>query len=132
MSQSLLELTPAGPWCSGYPPEMETDPGAFTAVTATLPRPTLLAVALLGASLSSLGTLALPPASAQSALLESVKQNPQRARALCGELKGLNAQGLSYTSPQAVAQVASRQGLSPTDAEILSTYVVGLYCPDVR
>ena len=44
----------------------------------------------------------------------------------------LNAQGLSYTSPEAVAQIAARQGLSNTDAEILSTYVVGLHCPDVR
>ena len=112
------------------------------AVTATLPlhrlrrhglpRHGLLAAVLLGAALSGLGMLALPPASAQSALLDSVKKNPQRAKALCSELKNLNAQGLSYTSPQAVAQIASRQGLSPTDAEILSTYVVGLYCPDVR
>jgi hypothetical protein len=31
-----------------------------------------------------------------------------------------------------VAQVGARQGLNTTDAEILSTYVVGLYCPDVR
>jgi len=73
------------------------------------------------------------PALANSPLLESVKNNPQRAKALCAELKALNAQGLSYTSPpQAVAQIAARQGLSNTDAEILSTYVVGLYCPDVR
>jgi hypothetical protein len=28
--------------------------------------------------------------------------------------------------------VAQRQGLSTTDAEILTTYVVGLHCPDVR
>lgn len=61
-----------------------------------------------------------------------MKRNPQRAREICAELKALNAQGLSYTSAQAVAQVASRQGLNNTDAEILSTYVVGLYCPDVR
>jgi hypothetical protein len=31
-----------------------------------------------------------------------------------------------------VSQIAARQNLSPTEAEILSTYVVGLYCPDVR
>jgi hypothetical protein len=31
-----------------------------------------------------------------------------------------------------VSQIAARQALSPTEAEILSTYVVGLYCPDVR
>jgi hypothetical protein len=72
------------------------------------------------------------PAEANSPLLESVKKNPQRAQALCAELKALNAQGLSYASPQAVAKIASGQGLSNTDAEIVSTYVVGLYCPDVR
>jgi len=76
--------------------------------------------------------IAALPAQANSPLLESVKKNPQRAQALCAELKSLNAQGISYTSPQAVAQIAARQGLSNTDAEIVSTYVVGLYCPDVR
>ena len=90
-----------------------------------LPRGLLLAAALLASGIAS-------PASANSALLESVKQNPQTAKALCSELRALNAQGVSYTSPQAVAQVSSRQGLSSTDAEILSTYVVGLHCPDVR
>jgi hypothetical protein len=79
-----------------------------------------------------LALIAALPAQANSPLLESVKNNPQRAKALCAELKTLNAQGLSYTSPQAVAQIAARQGLNTTDAEILSTYVVGLYCPDVR
>ena len=91
------------------------------------PRP--FAAALFGAALTA---IAIQPVAAQSALLESVKQNPQRAQALCSQLKGLNAQGLSYTSPQAIAQIASSQGLSSTDAEILSTYVVGLHCPDVR
>jgi hypothetical protein len=85
-----------------------------------------LALALL--TLISVGL----PARANSPLLESVKNNPQRAKALCAQLKGLNAQGISYTSPQAVAQIATQQGLNSTDAEILSTYVVGLYCPDVR
>ena len=85
----------------------------------------------LVAALLSLPVATLP-ALANSPLLDTVKRNPQRARDLCAELKTLNSQGLSYTSPQAVTQVASRQGLSNTDAEILSTYVVGLYCPDVR
>ena len=76
--------------------------------------------------------IAALPAQANSPLLDSVKKNPQRAQALCAELKALNAQGISYTSPKAVAQVGARQGLNTTDAEILSTYVVGLYCPDVR
>jgi len=69
---------------------------------------------------------------AQSALLDSVKTNPARARALCAQLKELNAQGISSTSPQAVALVAREQNLSAIDAEVLTTYVVGMYCPDVR
>ena len=80
----------------------------------------------------ALALIASQPALANSPLLESVKNNPQRAKALCTELKALNAQGISYTSPQAVAQIAAREGLNTTDAEIVSTYVVGLYCPDVR
>jgi len=104
-------------------------PRALPAVTPSPSRTLGLMAALLGAALTSLSVL---PAAAQSALLDSVKQNPQKAKALCSELKGLNAQGLSYTSKQAVGQIAARQGLSSTDAEILSTYVVGLYCPDVR
>lgn len=69
---------------------------------------------------------------AQSALLESVKQNPARARALCGQLRDFNAQGLSATSPTVVAQIARQENLSPMDAEVLTTYVIGLHCPDVR
>ena len=74
----------------------------------------------------------LPPAQAASALLESVKQNPGLAKSLCTEFKQLNARGQSATSPQAIATVARNQGLSPVDAEVLTTYVIGLHCPDVR
>jgi hypothetical protein len=72
------------------------------------------------------------PVWGQSQLLESVKQNPARAQALCTQLRSLNAQGLSATSPQAVAQIARQDNLSPMDAEVLTTYVIGLHCPDVR
>jgi len=72
------------------------------------------------------------PVGAQSQLLESVKQNPARAQALCTQLRSFNAQGLSATSQQAVAQIARQENLSPMDAEVLTTYVVGLHCPDVR
>ncbi len=108
------------------------------ALTPTLPHqpprhPAQPAWALLAPALGMLlAALAGGPALANSPLLDSVKRNPQRARAICTELKELNAKGLSYTSPQAVAQVGAQQGLNSTDAEILSTYVVGLYCPDVR
>ncbi len=95
---------------------------------AARPTLTLLAAAL---AIPAAGLVALP-ALANSPLLDSVKQNPQLARSLCNDLKALNAKGVSATSPKAVAMVASRQGLNKTDAEILTTYVVGLHCPEVR
>ena len=72
------------------------------------------------------------PAQAGSALLDRVKQNPKVAAAICAELRSLNAQGITSTTPQAVNRIAAMQGLNATDAEILTTYVVGLHCPDVR
>lgn len=87
------------------------------------------------------GLLALPlllallpagPSPAASALLESVKTNPAMAQSLCERFKQLNAQGKSATSQESVTWVAANQGLSPVDAEVLSTYVIGLHCPDVR
>ncbi len=80
------------------------------------------------------GVLAAPigSAGAASALLESVKQNPALAKQLCGQFKALNAEGKSATSKESVARVAESQGLSAMDAEVLTTYVIGLHCPDVR
>ncbi|MEB3303463.1 MAG: hypothetical protein VKK99_02590 [Cyanobacteriota bacterium] len=72
------------------------------------------------------------PLQAASALLESVKQNPALAKSLCAQFKQLNAAGRSATSPDSIAMVASSQGLSQVDAEVLATYVIGLHCPDVR
>jgi hypothetical protein len=69
---------------------------------------------------------------AASALLESVKQNPALAKQMCARFKQLNAAGQSATSSESIAAVASAQGLSPMDAEVLITYVIGLNCPDVR
>ena len=77
--------------------------------------------------------LLIPPAwSQQSALLETVKQNPQKGRTLCQQLRQLNGQGVSFMSAQVTTMVASEQNLSPADAEVLVTYVVGFYCPDLR
>ncbi len=73
-----------------------------------------------------------PLAEAQSTLLESVKRNPEEARALCRKFKDLNAKGISASSTQAISEVSRQKNLSPIDAEILSTYVIGLNCPDVR
>ena len=87
------------------------------------------------------GLMALPlilfaqaaaPALAASALLETVKQNPALARSLCDRFKQYNVQGQSATSKEAIGWVAASQGLSAVDAEVLSTYVIGLHCPDVR
>jgi hypothetical protein len=88
--------------------------------------PALVAVAALAL------TTGPGPLRAASALLESVKQNPALARSLCDRFKQYNAQGISATSKESVGWVASSQGLSPIDAEVLSTYVIGLHCPDVR
>lgn len=74
----------------------------------------------------------MPLAAAPSELLDRVKQNPQQARALCAELRALNSQGISALSSSGLASVARSQGLSRVDAEVLTTYVVGLHCPDVR
>lgn len=73
-----------------------------------------------------------PPLRAASALLESVKQNPALAKSLCAQFKQINASGRSATSAESIARVASSQGLSQVDAEVLATYVIGLHCPDVR
>lgn len=89
-----------------------------------------VAMVLLATSGSPVGGPVLP-ARAASALLDSVKQNPGLAKSLCAQFKQLNASGQSATSPQAIASVARNQGLSPVDAEVLATYVIGLYCSDV-
>lgn len=77
-------------------------------------------------------TAVSPAAQAQSALLESVKQNPAKAKALCSQLRNFNTQGLASTSPTVVTTIARQENLSPMDAEVLTTYVIGLHCPDVR
>ncbi len=71
------------------------------------------------------------PLRAASALLETVKQNPALAKSLCAQFKQLNAAGRSATAPDSIAMVASSQGLSQVDAEVLTTYVIGLHCSDV-
>ena len=64
--------------------------------------------------------------------VETVKQNKQLATQLCGQFRKLNASGQKAHDPAAIQATAAQQGLSPLDAEILTTYVVGMYCPDVR
>jgi len=75
----------------------------------------------------------LPASLAQgSSLLDSVKRNPDEARALCRQFKTLNGKGVSATSSESISALAKQRNLSRQDAEILATYVIGLYCPDVR
>jgi hypothetical protein len=88
------------------------------------------------AGLLALGLAVIPlllsslPATA--GMLDTVKQNPALARSLCEQFKQLNASGQSATSKESIARVAASQGLSTIDAEVLTTYVIGLHCPDVR
>ncbi|MCP9928075.1 hypothetical protein KBY90_09325 [Cyanobium sp. CH-040] len=77
--------------------------------------------------------MAIPaPALAQSNLLQSVRRDPARAKALCNQLREMNRQGMSATSKEATRRIAAQEGLSPVDAEVLITYVVGMHCPEVR
>ena len=69
---------------------------------------------------------------AQSSLLESVKRNPAEAKALCQSFEAMNSNGQSALSSEAINQLASQRNLSPNNAEILATYVIGLHCSDVR
>ena len=69
---------------------------------------------------------------AASQLLETVKQNKQLATQLCGHFRKLNASVQKAHDPAAIQATAAQQELSQLDAEILTTYVVGMYCPDVR
>ncbi len=69
---------------------------------------------------------------AQSNLLESVKKNPSEAIALCSKFRSLNSSGVSASSQKSIEEIARQKKLSAIDAEILSMYVRGLHCPDVK
>ena len=68
----------------------------------------------------------------ESDLLNSVKRNPEQAKTMCRSFRKMNENGKSAYSKKATRQVAKKQNLNFQDAEILVTYVVGMYCPDVR
>ena len=69
---------------------------------------------------------------ARSSLLEGVKSNPEEAISLCKEFKSKNAQGISATSDLSIKEISEKRNLSLVDAEILTMYVIGLNCPNVR
>ena len=77
---------------------------------------------------SLLGTSAI--VQAQSNLLQTVKRNPSEAQALCSKFKSLNSKGISASSKESINTISEERNLKEIDAEILSTYVRGLYCPD--
>jgi hypothetical protein len=71
------------------------------------------------------------PVFAQSDLLTSVKDNPGEAKALCRQFRQQNASGQSVLSKQAIANFAAARNLTYKDADVLTTYVVGLHCDEV-
>ena len=75
---------------------------------------------------------ASPVIAADSDLLNSVKRNPEKAKAMCRSFRKMNANGKSAYSKKSVSKVAQGQNLNFQDAEILVTYVVGMHCPNVR
>ena len=93
------------------------------------PRRSASGLLALGLAVIPLLLSSLP---ATAGMLDTVKQNPALARSLCEQFKQLNASGQSATSKESIARVAASQGLSSIDAEVLTTYVIGLHCPDVR
>ncbi len=68
----------------------------------------------------------------QSSLLENVKRNPEEAKSMCRNFKVLNSKGISATSQKSIEKISKNRNLNTVDAEILSIYVIGLFCPDVR
>ena len=67
---------------------------------------------------------------AQSRLLESVKRNPDEAKSICENFRELNMKNISASSQQSIRIISTQKNLNQGDAEILSMYVRGLYCPE--
>ncbi len=67
---------------------------------------------------------------AQSRLLEGVKRNPDEAKSICESFIELNKENISAGSQQSIQKISIQKNISEGDAEILSMYVRGLYCPE--
>ena len=67
---------------------------------------------------------------AQSRLLEGVKRNPDEAKSICESFRELNKKNISAGSPKSIKNISIKNNISEVDAEILSMYVRGLYCPE--
>ena len=68
-------------------------------------------------------------AMAQSRLLEGVKRNPDEAKSICESFRKLNKENISAGSQKSIQKISIQKNISEVDAEILSMYVRGLYCP---
>ena len=69
-------------------------------------------------------------AMAQSSLLDSVKRSPDEAKSICQNFKELNKKNISASSPQSIQKISAKKNINEVDAQILSMYVRGLYCPE--
>ena len=69
-------------------------------------------------------------AMAQSRLLEDVKRNPDEAKSICQNFRELNKKNVSAASAQSIKKISNQKNISAVDAEIISMYVRGLYCPE--
>ena len=67
---------------------------------------------------------------AQSRLLEGVKRNPDEAKSICESFRKLNKENISAGSQKSIRKISIQKNISEGDAEILSMYVRGLYCPE--
>ena len=67
---------------------------------------------------------------AQSRLLEGVKRNPDEAKSICESFRELNKENISAGSQKSIKKISTQKNISEVDAEILSMYVRGLYCPE--
>ena len=67
---------------------------------------------------------------AQSRLLESVKRNQDEAKSICESFRELNKENISAGSQKSIQKISSQKKISEVDAEVLSMYVRGLYCPE--
>ena len=67
---------------------------------------------------------------AQSRLLEDVKRDPDEAKSICKNFRELNKENISAGSQKSIQKISNQKNISEVDAEILSMYVRGLYCPE--
>ena len=67
---------------------------------------------------------------AQSRLLDDVKRNPDEAKSICQNIRELNKKNISSSSKEFIQRISNQKNISEVDAEVLSMYVRGLYCPE--